>query len=214
MDKPEYKLSVVLTVHDQADDVERNLPILLSQQYDAGYEVIVVNEASTDETPDVLKRLGAEYSHLYTTFIPKSVPNPSQKRLALTIGAKAAKNDYVVLADITRPPRTPQSLQLLAYAISNAGGDEVVMAYRGRRKNDGERYQTWATLDDAAPLLRKAERRNGRGHQGRYCVMHRGLYEAVAVPRRIIHDTLRYYDCELRGIRLWSHRLRIFLKSL
>ncbi len=50
-------LSVVMAVHDQADALRRNLPLLLDIHYEPGYEVIVVDIASTDDTADVLTQL-------------------------------------------------------------------------------------------------------------------------------------------------------------
>ena len=47
--------SIVMTVYDQAHDLEENLPAFLTQEYEPGYEVIVVDESSTDNTEDVLK---------------------------------------------------------------------------------------------------------------------------------------------------------------
>ena len=98
-------ISIVMTVHDQAEALEQNLPAFLTVPYEGTYEVIVVDNMSADETPDVLKRMKAEYPNLYSTFLPESViVNPSRKRLALSIGAKAAHYDYIVLADIRRVP--------------------------------------------------------------------------------------------------------------
>lgn len=92
-------LSVVIAVHNQAKELENNLPSILTQEYAPGYEVIVVNEASTDDTEDVLKRLSQEYSHLYVTFIPASSHYVSRRKLALTVGVKAAKHEWVVFTN-------------------------------------------------------------------------------------------------------------------
>lgn len=206
-------ISVIMTVHDQADWIEQNLPVFLTQQYPTAYEVIVVDDASTDDTPDALKRMRAEYSHLYTTFIPKSVPNPCRLRLALTIGAKAAHNDWVVLCDVTRPPQSDLWLQEIVHTVE-ANLAEVVMTYRGRKESAPDRYQAWGELAEAAPLLRKAERRTGRGHRGRWFKGCRGLYAAVAVPRRLVHETLKHYDDPVRGRRLQGLRLHVIWKNL
>lgn len=207
------RLSVVMTVHNEAKEVEEELPHFLTQQCQRAYEVIVVDDASTDETPDILKRLKAQYPLLYTTFIPCSVPNPSRNRLALTIGAKAAKGDWVVLADVKRPPVTDDALETMAQ-IAEEGQDDVVMMYNPRKADDAPRYQSWTMLSDAAPLLLKAERRMGKGHRGRFLKYRRGLYDAIAVPRQHIHETLKHYDHPVRGFRLMGLRLSVWWKTL
>ena len=57
--------SIVMTVYDQASELESNLPAFLTQEYEPGYEVIVVDETSTDNTEDVLKIMKNDYPHLY-----------------------------------------------------------------------------------------------------------------------------------------------------
>ena len=61
-----------MAVHDNAQELERNLPAFLTQDYAPGYEIIIVDESSTDETEDVLKRFKHQHNNLYTTFIPDS----------------------------------------------------------------------------------------------------------------------------------------------
>jgi glycosyltransferase involved in cell wall biosynthesis len=113
-----------MVVHDQEDLLEQHLPQFLSQPSKTSYEVIVVDDSSTDRTPDILKKMKEEYPQLHTTFFPKSVPNPSRIQLALNIGIKATHGEWIVLADINRPPTSAEWIDGL---INNDA--EVTMVY-------------------------------------------------------------------------------------
>ena len=52
--KPSF--SIVIAVRDQSDDLKANLPALLGQKYDS-FEVVVVDEHSTDDSSDFLKQI-------------------------------------------------------------------------------------------------------------------------------------------------------------
>ena len=93
-----------MTAYDQAYELKENLPVFLSQQYEPGYEVVVVDESSTDETADLLKLLKNDYPNLYTTFLPKSEGYALSKKQAYNIGVKAAKNDWLIFANANHPP--------------------------------------------------------------------------------------------------------------
>lgn len=107
-------LSVIITAHDEAQALADNLPLILSQDYPAGFEIIVVNAASTDDTEDVLKRLKAENSNLYSTFTPDSSRYMSRSKLAITLGVKAAKNEWIVLTNADCKPESNLWLQTMA----------------------------------------------------------------------------------------------------
>ena len=76
------QFSIVLSVHDQAQELERNLPRLLSQQY-PHYEVIVVDESSTDGTADTLKRLKAQYPTSLNHLTKAASRRPNTRGLSL-----------------------------------------------------------------------------------------------------------------------------------
>ena len=82
-----------MAAHDQAYELKENLPAFLTQTYEPGYEVIVVDEASTDDTSEVLKLNKKEYPSLYTTFLPKPNRRFMRRKIAFNIGLKASKND-------------------------------------------------------------------------------------------------------------------------
>lgn len=111
-DGPQF--SIVITAHDNANELERNLPTILSQIYEPGYEVIVVDESSTDNTEDVLKLMKKRFTNLYTTFIPESSHYLSRKKLALTIGIKAAKNEWIILTDADCRPQSENWLKAIS----------------------------------------------------------------------------------------------------
>ncbi|MCD7977228.1 MAG: glycosyltransferase, partial [Tannerellaceae bacterium] len=91
-------VSVIVYAKNESYNLQRNLPSLLTQDY-PDYEVIVINDGSTDESEDVLKLLENEYKHLYHTFIPQESKYLSRKKLALTVGIKAAKNDTLLFIE-------------------------------------------------------------------------------------------------------------------
>ena len=110
---PKPFLSVIVTTCDQAELLTANLPLLLQQDYQGSYEVIVVNDNSSDDTADVLERLKLSYPHLRSTFTSSTVRRISRKKLALTMGIKAAHGEWVVITEADCRP-TPQWLSALA----------------------------------------------------------------------------------------------------
>lgn len=111
---PDASISIILAVHDGEEELERNLPLMLSQDYNGQYEVIVVDESSTDGTAEVLKRMKNSHTRLYTTFIPDSSHYISRRKLALTVGVKAAKYDWLLFTDADCRPADDQWLKAMA----------------------------------------------------------------------------------------------------
>ena len=197
-------ISIVMTVHDQAELLEQNLPAFLTLTYEGQYEVIVVDNMSTDDTPDVLKRMKAEYPRLYSTFLPSSViVNPSRKRLALSVGAKAAHHDYIVLADIRRTPINTDWLAGLA-----DGEASLVFC---NRKRDSVTHVVATELNDLRHIILKAERRSFKEYWSKWLRKRRGLYDAIGVRKEHVFDAIMLFDQKIRGFRLLGLRLRVWL---
>ena len=93
-----FPVSVVICAKNEELNLSTNLPLILEQDYPE-FEVLVVNDASTDGTEDVLRDMKSRYPHLRTTSILQNVHIRQGKKLALTIGIKGARYDWVVLTD-------------------------------------------------------------------------------------------------------------------
>ncbi len=137
-------VSVIVCAKNEQKNLEQNLPLLLTQNY-PDYQVIVVNDCSEDDTELVLARLKQNHHNLYFTSIPVDKKFFHGKKLALTIGIKAAKHEYLLLTDADCIPASPE---WLASMTANFTTDkELVIGYGKYRRDKGfintlVRYET------------------------------------------------------------------------
>ncbi len=148
--------SIVIFAQDQSSWLEELLPEILTQDYPAGFEVIVVNEGASYATHDLVEGLALAHDNLYLTYTPEGARNLSRKKLALTIGIKAAKNPVVVnvtagtrvpsrrwLYSIMRNFSTPGVELVLGYAYPSDGDNKF--GYRRRAFDYVAEAVTWLT---------------------------------------------------------------------
>jgi cellulose synthase/poly-beta-1,6-N-acetylglucosamine synthase-like glycosyltransferase len=91
-------VSVLVCAHDEEENLRELIPILLSQNH-SNYEVIVVDDRSNDGTYDLLLKLTRENPKLRMVTVRDLPKHMTGKKFALTMGIKAAKNDWVLLTD-------------------------------------------------------------------------------------------------------------------
>lgn len=109
----EKPVSVIICAKNEADNLLQNLPIVLSQNYQT-FEVIVVNDASTDNTAQVLILFKKLYANLrIITLENDDNRNLKGKKYALSIGIKASSYDFLVLTDADCQPASSQWLQYM-----------------------------------------------------------------------------------------------------
>ena len=121
-------VSVVICARNEEENLEKFLPLFLQQEY-PDYEVVVVDDCSTDDTDMVLKRMSAKYSNLKTTAIKVDNNFFHGKKLALTVGIKAAKNNWVLLSDADCKPSG--NMWLASMATNFRSPNQVVLGYGG-----------------------------------------------------------------------------------
>lgn len=120
-------VSVIVYSQDDASNLEVLLPEILDQDYPAPFEVIVVNDGAVSSVKDVIARLEREHSNLYMTFTPGDSRSLSRKKLALTLGIKAAR--YETVFHTTGNCQVPSRLWLKSMARHFAPGTELVIGY-------------------------------------------------------------------------------------
>lgn len=121
--------SVVIYSQGDAEDLEQLVKTILGQDYPAAFEVIVVNEGESTDVRDTVSMLRASHNNLYLTFTPEGVVNLSRKKLALTLGIKAARYDVVVLTTTAVDIESPQWLRHIMSRFDREGQTEIVLGY-------------------------------------------------------------------------------------
>jgi cellulose synthase/poly-beta-1,6-N-acetylglucosamine synthase-like glycosyltransferase len=91
-------VSVIVCAHDEEENLRQLVPVLLSQDY-GNFEVIVVNDRSNDGTYDYLLKTTNENPRVRMVTVRDTPKHMNGKKFALTMGIKAAKNDWVLLTD-------------------------------------------------------------------------------------------------------------------
>ena len=147
-------ITIILTPHDNAQELAKNLPLYLNQDYPTDFQVIVVAPQNDHETGDVLKRFAAN-PHLYSTFIPESSRYMSKKKLAITLGVKAAKYDWVIMADINCYPTNDNWLQAIARNCKE--NKELVVGYT-RYEEETPAYRQFERHYIARYIMREYQR--------------------------------------------------------
>ena len=127
-------LSVIITASDQEELLAKHLPHILEQDY-PNFEVIVVDDNSADDTKELLERFSRQYPHLYTTYTSDSIRYISHKKLALTLGIKAAKNDWLVFIEPDCYPVSNQWLARLARHCTDT--TDAVLGYSNYERKSG-----------------------------------------------------------------------------
>ncbi|UCH14649.1 MAG: glycosyltransferase [Bacteroidales bacterium] len=121
-------LSVIICAKNEELNLDKFLPSVLTQDY-PDYEVIVVNDCSTDNTDLIIGKYIKQYPHLRTTTITEDKKFTHGKKLALTIGIKAAKNEILVFTDADCEPVSDKWLSKIQRNFRNQ--ISIVIGYGG-----------------------------------------------------------------------------------
>ncbi len=106
-------ISIVITARDEAHHLIQSLPLLLTQDYPK-FEVVLVNDKSRDETPQIVLEYKSRFPNLHYVDLATSISNLAGKKFPLANGIQAAKYDLLVFTDASCAPASPYWLQNVA----------------------------------------------------------------------------------------------------
>lgn len=131
----EYPVSVIICARDEAENIARNLPGILVQQYRTTHEVIVVNDNSTDETKFLLDEFRKSFKNLNAVALIQEAKMIPGKKFPLSMGIKAAKYEVVLLTDADCVPASENWIQKMQDAYYD--DKQIVLGYGAYHKKPG-----------------------------------------------------------------------------
>lgn len=165
-------MSVVIIAHDEAESLNAHLSVILTQQYEGDFDVVVVTEQGDLDTEHVLKQYGAE-GRLHTTFIPRHPLFMSRQKLAVSLGVKAARGEWVVLIDADCVPVTDKWLSAMARHCTRSR--DVVVGYSNYSEATRPLYR-FLRLRGGCYALRRAQRGGGLFSTGANVAFRRAMF--------------------------------------
>ncbi|WP_397445579.1 glycosyltransferase [Polaribacter sp. R77954] len=96
-------ISVVIFAKNCAAALQKNLPLILAQNY-ARFEIVLINNASTDNTLEVIEKFKAKNDNIKILDVANNETFWGNKKYPLTLGIKAAKHEHLLFTSAHAEP--------------------------------------------------------------------------------------------------------------
>lgn len=170
-------LTILVCAKNEESNLARNLPSLLEQAYhDGPWEVLVVDDASTDGTPRVLGELARSYPHLHVLRLEEGGRDLPGKKHALAQGIAHARHDRILFTDADCAAAS------VGWATEMSGTEApIVLGYGAYRPAPGalNRFVRWETVHTCMQYASYAKAGKPYMGVGRNMCYDRGLWKAL-----------------------------------
>lgn len=131
----EHPISVVICARDEAENLSKNLPGVLVQEYKSSHEIVVVNDNSTDEGRYVIDEFQKMFKNINHVQLTQEAKMITGKKFPLSMGIKSAKYEIVLLTDADCVPASEFWMQKMQDQYNDE--TEIVLGYGAYHKKPG-----------------------------------------------------------------------------
>lgn len=100
-------VSVIVCAKNEAENIKKFIPLLLSQDYPE-FELVLIDDSSSDETLELFEEFEKQHSNIKLVKVINNEAFWGNKKFALTLGIKAAKYEYLLFTDADCHPSSDQ----------------------------------------------------------------------------------------------------------
>lgn len=123
----EEAVTVMVCAHNEGKNLKTLIPKIFEQDYPA-FDLMIVNDRSTDSTKRLLSKMMAIYPRLRSVTIKYTPDHVTAKKYALTLGIKVSKNDVILLTDADCIPESDQWIRKMTAPVRN-GNKTFALGY-------------------------------------------------------------------------------------
>lgn len=129
-----FPLSVIVCAKNEGKNLRNHIPFWLNQQY-PNFELILINDASIDDTLEVMEEFAATDSRIQIVNVKNIEAFWGNKKYALTLGIKRAKYNHLILTDADCYPASQEWLSMMASNFTDE--KQLVLGYGAYEKQAG-----------------------------------------------------------------------------
>lgn len=142
-----FPVSVLVCAKNEAENLQKNIPFILQQEY-KNFELILINDGSSDETLEVMEAFAENDPRIQVVNVENNEHFWANKKYALTLGIKRAKNTHLLFTDADCKPASSTWLSEIAGRFSET--KQLVLGYGAYEKKPGFlnkiiRFETFMT---------------------------------------------------------------------
>ena len=189
------RVSIIVPARNEQESIEQGLRQLLALDYD-NYEVIVVNDRSTDRTAEIIERVAASpeaHGCLKAIHVAELPPGWMGKTHAMWTAAGQASGDWLLFTDADVLYKPDVLRRALVYA-EKENADHVVVFPRMIMKSPGERmmiafFQALFTFGHRPWRVADPDTKDHMG-VGAFNMVRRNVYDAVGTYKALRMEVL------------------------
>ncbi len=127
-------ISVIVCAKNDEVNVSEFIPLLANQNY-PNFEIVLIDDASSDETLEVFEAFEKKYSNINLVKVENNEAFWGNKKFALTLGIKASKNEYLLFTDADCYPKTENWITEMSAHFNTQ--KTIILGYGGYEKIKG-----------------------------------------------------------------------------
>ncbi|EJL66860.1 glycosyltransferase [Flavobacterium sp. CF136] len=128
-----FPVSVIVCAKNEEENVKKYIPLLAEQNY-PDFEIVLIDDASSDETLEVFEQFEKEYSNIRLVKVENNEAFWGNKKYALTLGIKASKKDYLLFTDADCYPTSKDWITAMTSQFTM--NKTIVLGYGGYEKTE------------------------------------------------------------------------------
>jgi cellulose synthase/poly-beta-1,6-N-acetylglucosamine synthase-like glycosyltransferase len=130
-------VSVLIPAHNEAKVIGKTLEAILESDYDKDkYEIIVINDNSSDNSAEILERIKEDHPGRMLTIInTDKITGGKGKSNALNIGLAQSKGAFIAIYDADNTPEKSALRELVHSIMNDHEAGAVIGKFRCRNRN-------------------------------------------------------------------------------